>query len=84
MTRILYELSNINGEVIESCATATDISSIIGVSDAYIRDAELKDKVIKKQFRVRRVDYLLRKDSDTGLLLEYDLARENLLNLMRR
>lgn len=84
MSGILYELSTTAGEVIESCTTAMEIAKIIGVRVNTVYNAELNNTPVHKKFRIRKIDKKLSLENDIGLLLEYDLARENLLNLMRR
>ena len=84
MSGILYELSTTAGEVIESCTTAMEIAKIIGVRVNTVYNAELNNTPVHKKFWIRKIDKKLSLENDIGLLLEYDLVRENLLNLMRR
>lgn len=84
MSGILYELSTTAGEVIEACTTASEIARITGVKTHSVYNADLNKSIISNRYRVRKIDKKLSIDRDIDLLMEYDLARENLLNLMRR
>lgn len=81
MSTILYELSDTDGKVIESCTTASEIARITGVKEHSVYNADLNKSTIRNRFRVRRIDRKLSLDRDIELLLDYDLVRENLLNL---
>ena len=84
MSVILYELSDTDGKVIESCTTASEIARIIGVKAHSVYSADLKKSIIRNRYSVRKIDRKLSRDRDIEILLDYDLARENLLNMVRR
>lgn len=84
MQTILYELSDTDGKVIESCTTASEIAHITGVKAHSVYSADLKKSIIRNRFRVRKIDRKLSWDRDIELLLDYDLVRENLMKLIRR
>lgn len=71
----LYEITTIEGEVVEPSISIQEASKFLGrkVDSLYL--AAMEGRKVAGKYRISPVDVELSKEKDRKLLLEYDLAR---------
>lgn len=80
----LYQVTDRDGTIIESCATIKEITDMLGKTEAAISSAATQGYLIAGKYNVEMVDVQLSKRRDAVLLVEYDRARKKILRRYRK
>lgn len=77
----LYEITTTTTEETGEIVTIQEASELLGRTVGSLYAAVAEGRLINGQYYLRAVDKTINKNKDLELLLEYDLARQQLLRV---
>ena len=79
----LYEITTIEGEVVEPSILIQEASKFLGRTVDSLYLAAMEGRKVAGKYRIRPVDVELSEEKDRKLLLEYDLTRLQIIKRAR-
>lgn len=79
--KVLYQITDLDGNILVEAATTPEVADFVGKSQAAIRAAVAGGGYTAKKYMVEPIDHVLSPTLDIRLLLDWDITRKEILKI---